>query len=121
MKQIILILITFSLNAQLPPMKFSCGKGDTIKVSAYVDKDCVSRLFVKCTSINHHHDCMVGVTIGFVDGTFLELLSINNYEIKDFHKLSEMEFDYFSFDELLSSKACIKIKTKDYFIRFFNQ
>ena len=120
MKQILLILLSLKLSAQLPPMKFSCSGGDTIKVSVYVDKDCISRLSVKCTSLTHHHDCMVGVTIGFVDGTFLEILSVNNYEIKDFHKLSEMQFDYFSFDELLSSKACLKIKTKDYFIRFFN-
>ena len=35
--------------------------------------------------------------------------------------LKNVEFDYVSFDETYFSTACINIRTKDYFIKYFNK
>lgn len=100
------------------PMKFSCGRIDTIYIYVNTDSLNHSQLFVQCSK--HTHKTWTGITIGFVDGDMLQVYSKDCYAINDIDKLKYAKFDYISFDEILSSTACVNIKTKDYFIKFFN-
>ena len=114
------LFIAFQCSGQVSssPMKFSCGKLDTIYIYVHLDSLNNSELYVQCSK--HQHKTWIGITIGFVDGSMMELKSKDCYSIKNANKLYSTQFDYISFDELLSSTACINIKSKDYFIRFFN-
>lgn len=121
MFSILFLFFAFKCSSQivsLNPMRFSCGKSDTVFIYISTDSLNQSQLFVQCS--RHQHKTWVGITIGFVDGDILELKAYDCYNIKDISKLSSIKFDYISFDEFLSSTACINVKTKDYFIRFFN-
>lgn len=102
------------------PMRFSCGEADTIYVSiAYEEAFSVYHLTVSCTS--HEHLEWNSITIGFVDGTALEVFREFGWLITDEKLLFENEFDFVSFDETNSSTACINIRTKDYFIKYYSQ
>lgn len=113
------LFIAFKCSGQVSsgPMKYSCGKQDTIYIYVATDSLNKSQLYVQCSK--HQHKDWTGITIGFVDGTMMELRSKDCYIIKDVNKLSSVKFDYISFDEIFSSAACISIKSKEYFIRFF--
>jgi len=107
-------------NVASKPMKFSCGTKDTIYI--YIASDSLylnPRLYVQCSK--HQHKTWTGITIGFEDGDMLEIPADKCYSIVDISKLKTTKFDYISFDEQFSSVACVSIKTKDYFIKYFNQ
>lgn len=115
----ILPMINFGQIVSTTPMKFSCGKSDTIYI--YVASDTLYnnvQLYVSCTK--HQHKSWKSITIGFVDGDMLEVDAGGCYSITDTEKLRNTKFDYISFDEMFSSLACINIRSKDYFLQFFN-
>ena len=102
------------------PMKYSCGKLDTIYIS--IAHDSISdthHLTVSCTK--HNHTEWKSITFGFVDGDMLEVYQDFGWEISNPKLLEKVEFDYVSFDETYFSTACINIRTKDYFIKYFNK
>jgi hypothetical protein len=101
------------------PMKFSCGLKDTIYISIAEDEFSGNYLTVSCTK--HNHTEWKSITLGFVDGDILEFFPDNGWWVADVDKLSSVEFDYISFDEQYFSTACMEIKTKDYFIKYFNK
>jgi len=113
----------YKCNAQMTSgtaMKFSCGKSDTIYIKIASDSlynDC--RLMVSCTK--HKHLDWVSITFGFIDGSILEVFAGDNWVIRDISKLKEVKFDFISFDDIISSTACVNIRTKDYFVKYFNQ
>jgi len=118
---VLFLLVVYKCSGQLAsktPMKFSCGKSDTVYIYITSNSDYSdAKLVVQCT--RHQHKNWTGITIGFVDGELMELKSANCYSISNINKLKSVKFDYLSFDEFLLSTACISIKTKDYFIKFF--
>jgi len=101
-------------------MKFSCEKTDTVYVSIdYEEAFDVYHLTVSCTK--HNHSEWKSITIGFVDGTALEVFQDYGWLITDENLLFNTEFDFLSFDEENSSAACINIKTQDYFTKYYLQ
>lgn len=119
---ILLWLLIFTASkccAQQTPMKFSCGKFDTIYVAISHDTIYdVHNLTVSCTK--HNHTEWKSITFGFVDGTMLEVFQDGGWVITDPKLLGSVEFDYISFDEAYFSSACIQVRTKDYFIKYFS-
>lgn len=122
---VLFLLICFTCSSQSSrdypnPMRFSCGKLDTIYVSIARDTIMdVHYLTVSCTK--HNHTEWKSITFGFVDGTMLEVFQDNGWLITDPKLLGSVEFDYISFDETYTSTACINIKTQDYFTKYFLQ
>ena len=110
---VLYLLCAYKCSAQ---MKFSCGKYDTIFVNISCKKDC--RLQVWCSG--HIHSEWKSITIGFIDGDELVVSSKDNYLIPDTSKLASTKFDYIAFDEETKSKACVQIKTKDFFIKYLS-
>lgn len=101
------------------PMRFSCGKFDTIYVSIAHDSITdIHHLTVSCTK--HKHTEWKSITFGFVDGDMLEVYQDFGWEISNPKLLETVEFDYVSFDETYFSTACINIRTKDYFTKYFS-
>lgn len=49
----------------------------------------------------------------------IELKEKDCYVISNIETFKNLRFDYISFDEIFKSKACIGIRTKDYFQQFF--
>jgi len=116
---IIFLLIAYTCSSQTP-MKFSCGKFDTIYVSITQDTIMgVYRLETSCTK--HKHSEWKSITFGFVNGDMTEVFSEGGWVIMNPKLLREVEFDYVSFDEQFFSTACINIRTKDYFTKYFSQ
>jgi len=116
---ILLLAIAIQINAQSTPMKFSCGKNDTIYIQIESDSTySTSKLNVSCSK--HKHSDWTSITFGFTDGSLVEVSSAFGYQIKDTEKFKSVMFDFISFDDIISSTACINIKTKDYFIKHFN-
>ena len=119
---LLFLIVVYKCSGQVSstvPMKFSCGKNDTVYIYIASNSDhSDAKLIVQCSK--HQHKNWTGITIGFVDGELLELKSADCYSISNIDKLKSVKFDYLSFDEFLLSTACINIKTKDYFIKFFN-
>jgi len=116
---ILLLAIAIQINAQSAPMRFSCGKTDTIYIQIESDSTySTSKLNVSCSK--HKHSDWTSITFGFTDGSLLEVSSASGYQIKDTEKFKTIMFDFISFDDIISSTACINIKTKDYFIKHFN-
>ena len=117
---LIVVATCHSQNRDYPtPMKFSCGKFDTIYVSITHDTLIdTHHLTVSCTK--HNHTEWKSITFGFVDGTMLEVFQDGGWTITDPKLLSAVEFDFISFDEAYFSSACINIRTKDYFTKYFS-
>lgn len=100
-------------------MKFSCGAKDTIYVSIAHDSIAdIHYLTVSCTK--HNHTEWKSITFGFVDGDMLEVYQDFGWIIDNPKLLSSVEFDFVSFDETYFSTACINIRTKDYFTKYFS-
>jgi len=122
---IIFFLIAYTCSSQSDrdypqPMKFSCGDKDTIYVSIEFEPAFdVYHLTVSCTS--HEHLEWNSITIGFIDGTSLEVFREYGWLITEEALLFNVDFDYVSFDEQFSSTACINIRTKDYFKKYYSQ
>lgn len=113
---VLYLLCAYKCSAQ---MKFSCGKTDTIYVNIASDRlfsNC--RLLVSCSG--HNHSEWQSITIGFIDGDALEVYRDGGYLILNTEKLSTTKFDYISFDEKDKSRACVNIKTKDFFIKYLS-
>jgi len=116
---ILLLAIAIQINAQSTSMRFSCGKTDTIYIQIEPDSTySTSKLNVSCSK--HKHSDWTSITFGFTDGSLVEVSSASGYQIKDTEKFKTVMFDFISFDDIISSTACINIKTKDYFIKHFN-
>lgn len=118
---LLFLAIAIQITAQIKsePMKFSCGKADTIYIQIESDETYSNnKLNVSCSK--HKHSDWTSITFGFTDSTLVEVFSASNYTIKDIDKFKSVSFDFISFDEILSSTACVKVRTKDYFIKHFN-
>lgn len=116
---ILFLAIAIQINAQSTPMKFSCGKVDTIYIQIESDSTySTNKLKVSCSK--HKHSDWTSITFGFTDGSLVEVSSASGYQIKAADKFKTVMFDFISFDDIISSTACINIKTKDYFIKHFN-
>lgn len=117
-----LLIVAATCSAQSrdypQPMRFSCGKFDTIYVSIKHDTlTDIHHLTVSCTK--HNHTEWRSITFGFVDGDMLEVYHETGWIIDNPILLKSVEFDYVSFDESFLSTACINIRTQDYFIKYF--
>jgi len=120
---ILLTILTYKCSSQSRdypnPMRFSCGKFDTIYIS--ISHDTLSdthHLVVSCSK--HKHTEWKSITFGFVDGDMMEVFQDFGWVIDNPKLLKNVEFDYVSFDETYFSTACINIRTKDYFIKYFD-
>jgi hypothetical protein len=122
---ILFLLIAYTCSSQSNrdypnKMKFSCGETDTLYVSIEFEPAFdVYHLIFSCTS--HEHLEIKSITIGFEDGTALEVFRDYGWLITDEKLLFNTEFDYLSFDTEFSSSACINIRTKDYFTKYYSQ
>lgn len=116
---LILLAMVATCHSQVIPMKFACGLKDTIYVGVTDDKFEGTYLTVSCSK--HNHTEWKSITLGFIDGTFLDVYSDNEWWVLDKDKLASMPFDYISFNEEIMYVSCEKIKTKDYFIKYFNK
>lgn len=118
---ILFLLICYTCSSQNgypTAMKFSCGTKDTIYISVAHDTITdIHHLTVSCT--NHKHTEWRSITFGFVDGDMLEVYQESGWVIDNPKLLSEVEFDFISFDESFFSTACINVRTKDYFTKYF--
>lgn len=111
------------------PMKFNMDQ-DTVLVGIYADSLETGydiKMYVHFPDVRK-----IGgywVNIGFPDGTFLNIQPvINNEHYAEFainavslEKLKNNRFDYLSFDTNGLSEPCTRIRTKDFFINFFNK
>ena len=121
---VLFLFICFKCSGQSrdypTPMKFSCGKFDTIYVSiAHDSVTDIHHLTVSCTK--HNHTEWKSITFGFVDGDMLEVFQDGGWIVTEPKLLGGVEFDYISFDEAYFSSACITIRTQDYFTKYFNK
>ena len=119
-KVFILLMLTLHLSAQnYIPMKFSCGKKDTVYVGIEIDSlSTIPKLTVKCTK--HNHKEWKSITIGFENGEQLVVARNNSFFIFDEYWIRTTPFNYILFDKERGSLGCMNIRTKDYFINFFN-
>lgn len=119
-KVIILTLLSLHLSAQNhKPMKFNCGKTDTVYVGIEIDSlSQIPKLNVRCTG--HEHLEWKSLTIGFENGDELVVARNNSFFIFDEAWIRTTPFNYILFDKEEGSLGCLNIKTKDYFIKFFN-
>lgn len=113
---LILLVMAITCRSQTKPMKYSCGKFDTLYVG--IEDSINPHLTVKCS--RHTHTQMTSVTIGFTNGNMVTYYADEGYRISDLELLRTTEFDYISFDEKYFSTACTEIRTKDYFIKCLN-
>jgi len=101
-------------------MKFSCGKTDTLYVGIESDEDrSNSHLTFKCSA--HEHKEITGIVIGLEDGTYIETFREDDFDISDNHKLKYIPLSYLLFETQVRTTACLRIKTKTYFIEHFYQ
>ena len=113
---ILFFMFAYKCTAQLAPMKFSCGAFDTLYVSI---ADSVNpRITLKCSK--HTHSDILSITIGFASGKTTEVFYAYDYQIRDVEILKTNEIEYILFNEQFVSSACLNVKTKDYFIKYFN-
>jgi len=102
------------------PMRFSCGKLDTIYVNIESDSTYSSyHLTVSCTK--HKHLEWKSITLGFENDEILEVFQADGWAISNVELLKTVPFDFISFDEQFFSTACISIRTKDYFIKHLSK
>jgi hypothetical protein len=113
----------------IKPMKFSACEKDTNYVTIFADSTDhgyefgLSILFAKCVT-----EKFVGLTIGFVDSTRLDLDYTHLYESVNYatHLLTEKElaqlrnvaFNLIIFRMAEHYTACSSIRTKDFFMNF---
>lgn len=100
-------------------MKFNCGKKDTVYIGIKIDSlSTIPMLNVRCTG--HEHLEWKSITIGFENGEQLVVARNNSFFIFDEYWLRTTPFTYVLFDREEGSLGCLNIRTKDYFIKFFN-
>ena len=100
-----------------PSMKFSCGIKDTLYIGITQEDD-ITELTLVC-SAGHKHPEWKSITIGFENGEELVIYNNGRYLILEDYLLRHEPFSYILFNKNKSSTGCLNIKTKDYFIKYF--